>query len=106
MASIPVPTAVLPPKAPPPTRGKKRKAEKKDPPEPPVQEARALPANGLIRTSTLLKQVKEHAEAEGVEMKVRRGFVEAFLKQTEENLRLSFKRARLNQRRTLMPADV
>ena len=99
MAAIPVPTTILPPAAPPPKRGKKRKD-----PEPEPEDARPLPANGLVRTSTLLKMVKEAAGDET--MKVRRNFVEAFRQDTEERLRQAFRRARLNQRRTLMPADV
>ena len=103
MVVIPVPVSILPPMSPPPKRGQKRKAEAKDP-EPEPQDARPLPANGLVRTSTLLKQIKEDAGDEP--MKVRRAFVEAFRKDTEERLRQALKRARLNKRHTLTPADV
>ena len=102
MVVIPVPTSILPAMPPPPKRGQKRKDPQPVDPEP--EDARPLPANGLVRTSTLLKQVKEDAKDEP--MKVRRAFVEAFRKDTEERLRQALKRARLNKRHTLMPADV
>ena len=103
MVVIPVPTSILPAMSAPPKLGKKRKAEDQPNDQEP-EDARPLPANGLVRTSTLLKQVKEDAKDEP--MKVRRAFVEAFRKDTEERLRQALKRARLNKRHTLMPADV
>ena len=104
MVVIRVPTTILPAMNAPPELGKKRKAEDPAPNDPEPEDARPLPANGLVRTSTLLKQVKEDAKDEP--MKVRRAFVEAFRKDTEERLRQALKRARLNKRHTLMPADV
>ena len=101
MVVIPVPTSILPAMSAPPKPGKKRKAEANDP-DP--EDARPLPFNGLVRTSTLVKQVREDAGDEPV--KISRRFVEAFRKDTEERLRQALKRSRLNNRRTLMPADV
>ena len=77
----------------------KRKAKDSEP-----EESRAPPANGLIRTSALFKQMREEAGEESVKISAR--FIDAFRKDCEERLRQSLKRARLNKRRTLMPADV
>lgn len=89
------------------------------PPEPPAKRSRegeseetasvaesSASSSGLLRVSALKLQLKAFAEAQGVQLKVKKDFAPAFADKMAAELQASLRRARANGRRTLMACDV